>query len=87
MKTILIVLLLASAAVAAPKPAVVTPKANQTVISRYVHRSSVGQVYRITVATRHRGKITAVSDHVLVVRKKGGFLLDGQKVKIQNRRG
>jgi hypothetical protein len=86
MKAILIVLLLASAAMAAPKPAVVTPKTNQTVTSRYVHRSSAGQVYRITVTTRHRGKTTAVSDHVLVVRKKGGFLVDGKKVKILNKR-
>ena len=86
MKTVLIVLLFASAAMAAPKPAVVSGKANQTVTSRYVHRSSAGRVYRITVTTRQRGKIAAVSDHVLVIRKKGGFLVDGQKVKVLNER-
>ncbi len=86
MKTILIVLLAASAAMAAPKPAVVTPKANQTVTSRYVHRASAGQVYRITVTTRDRGKITSVSDHVLVIRKGGGFLVDGKKVRVLGKR-
>ncbi len=86
MKTILIVLLFASGALAAPKPAAVIPKADQTVTCRYVHRASAGRVYRITVTSRHRGRLTAVSDHVLVIRKKGGFLLDGQKVKTQNKR-
>jgi len=73
MKAVLIVLLLATTALAAPKaPA-------PTVTYRYVHRASAGTVYRVT-ATDHRGRI--VERHTLVVLKHNrGYLFDGKKVR------